>query len=289
MVDTLEAYLTPEKLNALVGVGIALVCLILLVAIVFRMANYVSRVALIRMVDRYETTEEKVSWKQGFRLGWSRSAWRLFLIDVVIYLPLVLVFIAMFGCAALPLASSMLAGEEPGAVSLVTMIGALFLVIFMIFIIALLLSLVMELIRRECVLKESGVIDSIRQGLLLLRRHFKDVFLMWLILLGISIVYIVALIPVIILFLGIGALVGGGMGYLAYTLWGVAGDVTTIITAVAVGLAFFIPILVIPIAFLGGLLETYISTAWTLTYRELNLVDSGAAEIPSPIDSLPEA
>ena len=288
MVDTLEAYLTPERLHSLVGIAIALICLLLLVAVVFRIANYVSRVALIRMVDRYETTEQKVSWKQGFRLGWSRPAWKLFLIDLVIYVPLVLVFVALFGCAALPLATSMLAGEEPGAVSLVTMIGALFLVIFAVFIITLLLSLVMELIRRECVLKESGAVDSIRQGLLLLRRQFKDVFLMWLILLGISIVFIVAMIPVIILFLGIGALVGAGMGYLAYTIWGVAGDVTTILTAIAVGLAFFFPIIVIPLAFLGGLRETYISTAWTLTYRELNLLESVTAEIPSPAEPAPE-
>jgi len=34
------------------------------------------------MVDGHETMGEKVGFRQGWRLGWSRSAWRLFLIDL---------------------------------------------------------------------------------------------------------------------------------------------------------------------------------------------------------------
>ena len=36
--------------------------------------------ALIRMVDRHEATGEKVSVRQGFRLGWSRAALPLWLL-----------------------------------------------------------------------------------------------------------------------------------------------------------------------------------------------------------------
>lgn len=278
MLRALQAFISPERLNTIIGIIVALICLGIIIGIIFTIAKYVSKVALIRMVDHYEITTEKVSVKQGFRLGWSRLAWRLFLIDLLIYLPLALVIIALFGCAALPLASSMLSGQEPGIASIVTMIGAFFLVIFLIIIAGVLLSLVMEIIRRVCVLKESGVISSIQQGVILVRHHFKDVTFLWLILLGISIVFMIALIPMIFLLLGIGAVVGGGIGYLIYAVWGVAGHTATLLSSIGVGLAFFFMILIPPLILLGGWRETYMSTAWTLAYRELQLSEGNVQE-----------
>jgi hypothetical protein len=291
--QAIENFFSPTNLNTIIGIIVGLVCLALLLGVLFRIANYVSKVALIRMVDDYEATGEKVPWRQGFRLGWSRSAWNLFLIDLVVYLPLVLVVIALFGCAALPLVGSYLSGNEPGAVNFVAMIGSVFLIIFLLLIITLLLSLVMELIRRECVLHEIGAIESIRRGVQLLRCQFKDVFLMWLILLGVNIVFIIAMIPVILVLLGIGALSGGGVGLLVYNMMSLpSSQVTAILTAVGVGLAIFFVILVIPLTFIGGLRETYISTTWTLTYRELSTLSLSPleqldkteppAELPSP-------
>ena len=47
-------------------------------------ARYVSETAVIRMVDEYEATDSKMAIRQGFRIGWSRTSWRLFLINLIV-------------------------------------------------------------------------------------------------------------------------------------------------------------------------------------------------------------
>ena len=162
--ERLNEFFSEENLSTLIGIIVGLVCLGLLLFTVFRIANYVSQVALIRMVDQYETSGEKVTWKQGFRLGWSRQAWQLFLVDLVIFLPLFVIVLVLIGCAALPLIASSVNGEQPAVFNIVTAIGISFMAIFLLIVIGLVLSLVMELIRRVCVLEERGAIEAIRQG-----------------------------------------------------------------------------------------------------------------------------
>ena len=38
------------------------------------------------MVDEYENTGTKMTVREGFRIGWSRTAWRLFLINLIVNL-----------------------------------------------------------------------------------------------------------------------------------------------------------------------------------------------------------
>lgn len=59
------------------------------------------------------------------------------------------------------------------------------------------------------------------------------------------------------------AILAGGLTGLAFegpTPWIVAG---------VVGIPIFILVLAAPLTFLGGLLEVFLSSTWTLTYREL--------------------
>ena len=286
--ERLNEFFSEENLSTLIGIIVGLVCLGLLLFTVFRIANYVSQVALIRMVDQYETSGEKVTWKQGFRLGWSRQAWQLFLVDLVIFLPLFVIVLVLIGCAALPLIASSVNGEQPAVFNIVTAIGISFMAIFLLIVIGLVLSLVMELIRRVCVLEERGAIEAIRQGVQTLRSHFKDVFLMWLILVGVNLAYFVVMIPVLLLVLGVGVLLGGGLGFLTYSLAAISGSqLAAILWAVGLGLMLFIIVISIPLGFLGGLRETFFSTTWTLTYREIKLVKAEAPEVLPPAEPAP--
>ena len=61
----------------------------LIVGIVVAIARYVSETAVIRMVDEYEGSGNKMTVRQGFRIGWSRTAWRLFLINLIVNLPVI--------------------------------------------------------------------------------------------------------------------------------------------------------------------------------------------------------
>jgi uncharacterized membrane protein (UPF0182 family) len=112
--------------------------------------------------------------------------------------------------------------------------------------------------------------DSIRSGWQMVRRNLKDVFVLWLILVGIQIVLAIILIPIVLLLLAAGLVGGGLVGAAVYFLFQALSNITAgIILAVILGLALLILILALPLLFLGGLKETYLSTTWTLAYREL--------------------
>jgi hypothetical protein len=263
------ARLSQVDVSTWIWLAIGVLCLFLILIVITRIANYVSRVALIRMVASYEDTGEKLTWKQGLRLGWSRSAWRLFLIDLSIFLPIAFAFLLVIACVALPFLGASDPVHHPPLPAIVAAVGVMFILIFAGLILFIGLSIVMNFIRRTCVLENAGVIESIRGGLGLVKSNFIDVLLMWLMVVGVRIAYLVASIPVIFLLFGIGALVGGGFGWLVYSLFQAGSTVSAIVSAVIVGFFLFIVILAPPMLFLGGLRETFISTDWTLTYRAL--------------------
>ena len=74
--------------STVIAIGIALAFLIVIFIIAAAVARYVSETALIRMVDEHEETGVQYSVRRGFRMGWSRTTWRLFLIDLLIGFPL---------------------------------------------------------------------------------------------------------------------------------------------------------------------------------------------------------
>ena len=290
LVRDIERLFSQETIGYWIGLVIALVCLALLVTVIFTIVKYVSLTALMRMVDGHETSGEKAGFRQGWRLGWSRHAWRLFLIDLVIGLPLAVIAIGLFGCAMLPVITSLASGgDEPAFAWILTTMGLVFVVMFFFSLVALALGLVINLIRRACVLGGSGVIDSIRQGVKLFTSRFKDVFVMWLILAGVHIAYALVTIPVMLMLLGIGLVAGGGVGVATYYgLQAIASQTSAIVIAAIAGLGLLFTILGIPLTFLEGLRQTYFSTTWTLAYRDLTLVRLvSPLETPEDAQALP--
>ncbi|MBN2085236.1 MAG: hypothetical protein JW748_08405 [Anaerolineales bacterium] len=60
-----------------------------------------------------------------------------------------------------------------------------------------------------------------------------------------------------------------GAGFGLYPALQTGSVLTAILTAVVVGLLLLVVVVAVPILFLRGLKETYLSTAWTLGYREI--------------------
>jgi len=117
------------------------------------------------------------------------------------------------------------------------------------------------------VLEGLGVLDALRQGWHLIRLNFLDVGLMWLLTLGIRLGVAAVAIPVAVLLGGFALLAGGAIGGLLYLVTSsLAGGW---IYAAILGGFVFLTVLGIPLTFLNGLLQTYLSTIWTLTYRAL--------------------
>ena len=260
----------PEVVSTLIAIGIGLACLIVLLIIVAAIARYVAATALIRMVDDHEETGQKRSVRQGFRMGWSRAAWRLFLIDLLIGLPVAAAFILLFLLAAAPLLLWATESKAAGALGTATTVGLGLLVVLAAIVVAAILSVLKPFFRRVCVLQQMGVVESIRQGYAVVRQNLKDVVLMWLITVGLRIGWAILMIPVVLLLLLVSGVLGGALALLAGGLTGLAFEgAAPWIVAGAMGLPVFILVLAAPLAFLGGLFEVFLSSTWTLTYREL--------------------
>ena len=253
--------------------GLVLLLLIVITVIV----KYVALTANIRMVDHLENTGEKVSWRKGLRWGWSRSAFRMWLISLVVVIPTIIFFMLLFGCAAIPVLLGIAGGERTTGVGIVATIGIGFLVFFIVFVVGVIISLWLRFARRECVINNRGVMESIRLGWKTLRKEMKDILVMWLILSGIRIGVTIALIPVVLILLALSAALAGGIGLL---LNSIAANMT--LAAILVGVALFILFLAVPMLFVNGLKETYFETSWTLVYRETQ------ASLPEKLDELPE-
>ena len=260
----------------LISIGV-LVLISALLAILFRST---SQAALIRMVDENERNGKMVSVRRGLRLGWSRVAGKLFLIDLVIALPLILAFSLLFFLATSPL---FLLGVGSGAESLVKVLGislltlaGLILFTILAMATAFILSITRPVMRQACAVDGLGVGASIRQSFSLLKIRFDKVFITWLVWLAIRFAWAILIIPAILilspllLFTMLAGIVIGAIPALLAA--GIASLFVSPIFAWIIGAIFGLPLFALvtfsPIIFLNGLVQVFMSSFWTLSYRE---------------------
>lgn len=287
--DTIRGVDLSDVWALLISLGIVvLICAIL--SIMFR---YTSQAALIRMVDENERSEAMVGFRRGLRLGWSRVAWKLFLIDLCITLPLIILFSLLFALAVSPLFLLGLSGiaENLGGVitiSLMTLAG-LALFGFLAFIVAILLSITRPVMYQASGVDGMGVFASIRQGFRLLKIRFSQVIVTWLVWLAMRLVWGLAaipvgiiLLPILILTIGLGVVIGviptlivAGVAHLFVQ------PVFAWIIGVFFGVPLFFLIAFAPITFFSGLVEVLKSSFWTLSYREFR---PRPAVVSQPVD-----
>ncbi len=277
-----------EVITALIIAGITLLLVVLVLAVVGAVARYISETALIRMVDQHEGTGEKLGVRQGFRLGWSRPALRIFLIDLLISVSVIVVFLLLLIISAAPLLVWLTDSVPARVLGTVLTAGLAMLVIFAAIAVSIVLSLLLQFFRRAVVLENLGVMEGMRRGLQLVRQRLGDVIVMGLILFGLGLAWVIVTIPLVIVLL-IAALVLGGLPALLVGMivsLFAEGPMPWIIAAV-VGSPIFLLVVGVPLLFLNGLAETFQSSTWTLTYRELLALES-ARPAPAGNDSQPE-
>jgi hypothetical protein len=271
-VEEMERILASEntdKLERNIFIAIiSFVSLVLVLSIIGTVLKYIARTALIKMVDRYEETAEKLKARQGWGLGWSKEAWHLFLVDLIVFLPAFVVGAIVFSLAIVPIITITSGMPAMGVLGLVASIGLILLLSLAGLIFGALVSLVRPVVYRKVVLEELGAFEGIKAGWQMFRAGWKQYGLMWLILKGIDLVWPLVMFPFALLSGGIGLLLGGGFTFLTGGRAIEAGD-PSMVWSIVIGVILFILVLVIPLAFLGGLRETYQSTSWTLAYREM--------------------
>ncbi|MGE5463496.1 MAG: hypothetical protein ACM3PS_09080, partial [Syntrophothermus sp.] len=153
-----------QELTTFLWVLGGFVLLMLVVAIVVAIARYVSETAVIRMVDEYEASGDKMTVLQGLRAGWSNTAWRLFLINLIVSLPLILLMLVLISTGVGIYFAITRGSENFAAVSTIALIGFIFLLIFLVVILTILLRLLRNFFWRICVLEGASVRESLRRG-----------------------------------------------------------------------------------------------------------------------------
>jgi hypothetical protein len=287
----IERELNVTNLWSIVVVASAVLLLWIILATLLR---YTSEASVIRMVDENERNDQLVRVGRGLRLGWSRIAWRLFLIDLVIGLLAFLFFTALLILALMPLL--LIAAENAAATFVGILFTILFLTLFVLLAVAagIILSMTLPVMRRACAVNDLGVIASMRMGFRLLGTRFEKVALTWLVWMGVRLLWMIASIPIfivlsplILLTLLVGAVIGSIPGLLTAGIASIfTGGATPWIIGAIVALPVFILVLLSPLIFVSGLVEVFKSTFWTLSYREFRPAESA---LPQPAQKLESA
>jgi hypothetical protein len=259
--------------GAWAGIAVFTCCLLLIVVVVTVILQYVSRTALYRLVDGTEETGEKPTWRQGFRLGWSNRAFRVFLLELIVGLLVGIGAIVLLALAASPLLLLLI--DSPAArwtgIGLTVALELLVLLILLVAIIA--LYVLGQFWSREIVLGNRGIGAAFAGGYRLVRDRIKDVGLMWLLLFAIGFGWVLVLLPIALMVILVAAGLGMGVGV------GVYGITHSAPWGVVAGLPVFMLVAVVPLTFLRGLYTVFDSSAWTLAYREVH--NSQAESLPA--------
>jgi hypothetical protein len=255
--------------NTIIGIAIGLACVVLILIVAGTIARYVSETALIRMVDEHEKSGEKLTIRQGFGLGWSRAAWKMFLMDLLVGLSFMVALMLLLTLAALPLLVWLTKNTPLQILGTVISGGLILLVMFAVIIVGLAVSLVILFARRVCALEDLGVRASLRRGYEMVKGRLGDVILMGVMMFGIGLLWALVTIPIILAIVAAAALFGGLPALLVGSVVGFfTSGATPWIVAAIIGVPLFLIAVIITGALIGGWQKVFSSTAWTLTYRE---------------------
>jgi hypothetical protein len=248
--------------GAIAGIAVACCCLLLLLTAASIIISYLARTALYRMVDEIEETGASPSWREGFRLGWSKRTLQLFGIDLVIGIPFAIAVILLLLLALSPLLMLTVDNNALQVLSTVMTIGLVLLAIVLIIVASVIVNVVKRFMHRQAALEGRSVGQSIVLGYQMVRANLKDSAIMWLLMLGVGFGWGIVMIPVVIIVLLLAGAVGG---IPAWLIWQ-ATELPWL--TLLVGIPLFVLILIPPLVFLNGLYLVFQSSTWTLTYRE---------------------
>ena len=249
-------------------------------------ARYVGGAALIRMVEVGEELGERQSFWRGMRMGFSRFAWRLFTVDLLVFLLTLLAVAVMLALVILPLLT--VTGSDFGNVlAIVSSSTIFFLGLAVLLVGGAAISVFVQVIRRACVQDDIGVLAGIRRGVITVVRNPVEIFVVWLMWLGVRFAWVVisvpiflVMLPVLLVLLLVGVLVAAVPALITAGISGLFLDgILPWIIGALFGLPLFMLVVAAPMAFVSGLVEIFKSNLWTLSYRELRPIESDVTEL----------
>ena len=286
--DVEPLFLNPEQhIGTFVAIGVILLLVVLVFSIIAAFVRYPAETAVMRMVDGYETDGTKLSFKQGWKLGWNRRAFRLWLIDLLLSLPVVLLISIMIGAGLALFMPQFGTSSEPGTGAIVAAIGLGFLTLFLVVVAAVFLTVLRNFFARAAALDGLTLKESFSYGWGMFKRNWKSAGLMLLVMVGVGIAVGIAglilfflLIPAYIVMLIPAALAAGVPALIAYAIASIftSGPLAWVIAAIAAMPVFFM-VLFAPLMLFSGWYKIFQSNVWTLTYREIKAKESLIAPV----------
>jgi len=280
-----------DELITLFWVVAAFTLFMVVLGIVVAIGRYVSETAVIRMVDEYESTDTKMTVREGFRIGWSQTSWRLFLINLVVSLPAILLMLVLLFTGIGVFVAVENGNMEFTSFSIISMIGMIFLVIFAVIIISIALHLLRQFVWRVAALEDVGVQEAFTRGWTMVREHWKDVGLMWLVMIGLgiawavaSILFVIITIPVVLVTTAIALVISAVPVLLFASVFHLfLGNLLGWVMGILFVLPLFFTIAFSPWILLGSWQAVFTSSVWTLTYREIKTLPTAETvkEVPA--------
>lgn len=281
------AGISQEDITALIWIGALFILVMVVIGIGMTFARYTSETAVIRMVDDYEATGTRKSFREGWRIGWSRTSWRLFLIDLIVNIP-VFILIAVLAIAGFIIYTMFVGNNENLAVAVtIGLIAILSLTIFVVVLASIVLHLLRHFFWRVSALEDVGVRESLRRGFVMVRENWKSVGIMWLVMMGLGIAWIIVsfivlavALPIFLVTVVAGAAIAAIPGMILFGFFSLF--LSGYLPWIAAGL--FVMPLFFTVAFSPWVLLTawekvFLSTVWTLVYREIKALPALAPEM----------
>jgi hypothetical protein len=253
-------------------------CLLLILIVALTIVRYVARTALYRGVDQIEATGAAPTWREGFRLGWSNRAFRLWLLDLIVWIPFAIAALVLLGLGATPLLLLIIDNPVARGIGVATTVGLELLIAGLLFIAVLVLLTLGQFWSREIAIADRNLGEALIKGYRLVRARLKDVGVMWLLMAAIGLGFGLVMLPIFFVVIMLALAVGGGLGYALFRL------TDSVLWAAIVGLPPFLLIMLVPLMLIQGIYLVFESSTWTLTYRE---VAGRVAVMPADAEAAP--
>ena len=280
-----------EHVGTILAIAEIFFLIILVLSALAAIVRYPTETAVFRMVDEYEHSGSKMGFRQGWKLGWTRRAFRLWLIDLVLAIPALVFVLLIAGAGLIAYLSVSSTYQVTNAVGVVAAIGLGFVSLFFLIVVSVFLNLLRNFMARAAALEGLGVNESMQYGWAMFRRNWKSAGLMWLVMIGIwfgigivGLIVFFLLIPAYLVMLIPAAIAAILPGLIAFGVTSIfASSPLAWIIAFLAAAPFFFIILFAPLLVFLGWYKIYESNVWTLTYREIKALESLSAPA-SPVE-----
>lgn len=268
---------TPDRIvGTIIWTIVILFVIGIIINLLLALVRYPTETSLMRMVDQYETDGSKMKFKQGWSLGWNVRAFRIWVIDLIVGAPGLVIALG-FAIGGAIFAFNAVKGDfsfAPGMIGLMILAGFLLLLLAIVMIFV---GLWRQFIVRAIAIDGASIGEGFKQGWAMMAHNFKNAFLTWLVMLGLKIgfgiaffIALIVLLPAMAIMMIPGAVVGAIPGAIAFGISSIfaAGPVAWIIGGF-VGLMFFFTVVASPATLVGSWFDLFSSSIWTQTYREM--------------------